>query len=219
MLTLLLSLVALTSCRDQGGGAVTSTSVGLAVGDSILAWNRDEGASIPDVVAADLGIEISNAAEGGATMLGDEDDIPSQYVSRAWELLIVDGGGNDIGDDCNAILDSLVAPDVSSGVLVSLIDRAQGDGTRLVVLMGYYAIPPEAGSFACPAEFEALDARYAAFAESRDGVIFVDPGDAVDASDASYYDVDLVHPSIKGSEAVGRLIAARAREAQAGDGG
>lgn len=191
---------------------VTAQFAGLAVGDSILDWNRDEGVSIPDIVSAELGIEIRNGAVGGATILGD-DDIPSQYEPDAWGLLIVDGGGNDIGDACNDILDEIVSPDLSSGKLVDLIDRARGDGTELVVLLGYYLIPPAAGEFACPKDFEALDARYADFAASRAGVIFVDPDDAFNSQDMRYYDEDLVHPSFLGSAAVGRLIADRVRDA------
>lgn len=140
----------------------TETPTGLAIGDSILGWNRSEGASVPDVINAELGVTI-------------------------------------------------VSPELASGAFAELIDRARHDGTELVVRVGYDSIPREAGAFGCPAAFDALDARYAAVASSRDGVIFVDPSDAVDSTDGSSYD-DLIHPSIEGGEAIGRLIADAIRE-------
>ncbi len=215
--TLSLLTIACAPACGEPEPEILPTDNAISVGDSILAWNREAGQSIGALVGQELDLQLADVAIGGAQVLGGETPIPNQYESRAWELVIVDGGGNDIGDACNEVTDALVSEDLSSGAMAQLVDRALGDGAGLVVLLGYYGIPSDE-SFPCPENFTALEERYAALAEDRERVIFVDPSDVVSKDDLSMYDADLVHPSPKGSRTVADYIVQRVNAEFEGEG-
>lgn len=198
------------------GGAV------LAIGDSILAWHVSEGGSVPDV-AGDLSDRaVFHAARPGAHVVGTAEmaaggyDIRAQYdaVGRTgFEWVIVDGGANDLNDDCAcgrcaAIMDEIVSVDARSGELVSLVRRMVGDGSK-VLMLGYVSMPHHAsfGFDRCAELLAELDRRSALLAESVDGAWFVDGSDAIGPDDLWAFDADLVHPSVDGAEVLGRLVA------------
>ncbi|MEM9460633.1 MAG: SGNH/GDSL hydrolase family protein [Myxococcota bacterium] len=182
-----------------------------AVGDSVLEFHIDEGGSIPEVAAEVAGYDVVNAALGGAMVLEGENRIPNQYEPGGWSWVIVEGGANDLGDgcgcgDCMFVVDQLISADSSEGAMVELLERIEADGHD-ILLAGYYRIPSNAEEFVeCSEEFEALNARYEAYADSHDQVVFVDMGVAMDGTDQSLYAEDLVHPSLAGSQAVGTLV-------------
>lgn len=185
----------------------------LVVGDSILAWHRGTGRSIPDVVAAQTGLEVSNVAISGARFLGTQ-GIPSQYVAGDWDVVIFNGGGNDISPVCGSgqervVLDRLISADGQSGALPQFARRVVADGARAVV-MRYYPVSVRGGPFApCAATLSELGHRQARMAQALANVTFVDAGDAVRPDDLSAYGVDLVHPTPAGSATIGQLIARR----------
>lgn len=187
----------------------------LAIGDSVLAWNHRYCQSVPDHVALNLGRAVDNRAVNGARARGGDAPIPDQYEAGDWDWVLVDGGANDLNggcdcDGCETTLDGLVAEDLADGVMVELVDRIVADGAR-VVLMGYYPVPDGAwyGFDDCTDEIDALDARYAALAESRDGVEFFEPGDVMDPERTpKFYAFDDVHPGADGAAALGAAIAA-----------
>lgn len=192
----------------------------LGIGDSFFAWNAEEGAGIPDVVGAELGMETFNVSVSGATVLGDEDEgdwaIPNQYVSDAWTWVIMGGGGNDIEgicdcSGCDDTLDALLSAD-GGGAIPALVDEALDDGAQ-VAWVGYPELPESREGFVgCDDEQALLIERLEQMAADREGVIFVDGRDAFSPDALEYYDEDHVHPSVEGSRALGELVAQRILE-------
>ncbi len=213
-----------TGTTGDASATATSTGAGgeisietLAIGDSILEWNIDEGQSIPEVWGELAGLEVDNAAVGGTMILGGEESIPSQYSQSPgdWGRVLIDGGGNDVGPDgcgcgdCMGVVDEIINAEASAGAMVALVDQITGDGAR-VVLLGYYMIPPESEFAGCEEEITALNARYAALAAARPMVQYVGAGDVVDYTlDPGLLDDDLIHPSIEGSQVIGAYLAAQ----------
>ena len=194
-------------------GGTNDTGTLLAIGDSVLDWNREDGASIPDVVGQQTGLAVTNESVSGAQVLDDEESIPSQYQSSDWEWVIIDGGANDVGDacgcgDCVGQVDAIINDDASDGVMVELIDRIEADGAG-IVLLGYYEVP--SGEFTdCDEEFVLFHERYALLASQRPAVLYVDMREAIDPlSDPDTLDEDQIHPSVEGGAAIGTLIAER----------
>ena len=72
----------------------------LMLGDSLLAWFREEGASVGDVLDASSSFSVANLAVSGSMVLEGEESIPSQYVPGDWGWIVFDGGGNDANDLC-----------------------------------------------------------------------------------------------------------------------
>jgi acyl-CoA thioesterase I len=191
----------------------------IAVGDSIFDYNVEDEASIPAVIGETLGLEVANAAIGGAQVMGGENPIPDQYESGDWDWAVMDGGGNDLNDrcgcgDCGDVMDSLLSEDGTSGSIVDLVQQARSDGAR-VAWVGYVDMPEDAdfGFDRCGDELVEIRLRSAAMAEQDDGVIFVDASEAFGADELQYYDDDHVHPSIPGSRAIGELVAAAMQDA------
>ena len=189
----------------------------LAIGDSVLDWNRDEGASIPAIVGQRAQLEVINESISGSQVLDPSDEgIPQQYISGDWNWVLIDGGANDVGDgcgcgECMGQVNRIISPDASEGAMVSLVSRAVGDGAH-VVLLGYYQVSgPDFDG--CEDEAEAINARYQALAERSPEVIFVNMSDAVSNEPMNVYlDEDGIHPSIYGGELIGELIAQRIME-------
>lgn len=88
----------------------------LAIGDSILAWNRLSGRDVITLVGEKTGLTVQSRAQNGANFMR-EGGITTQYRSGNWDYVILNGGGNDIASVCfNATaaagrVDALVAPD------------------------------------------------------------------------------------------------------------
>lgn len=187
----------------------------IVVGDSILAWHRGTGRSIPEIVADATGLSVSNVAVNGARFLG-EAGIPAQYATSDWDWVILDGGGNDLLPVCGTpnaqvVLDNLISADGRSGAMPAFIRRAAGDGARVIVL-GYYPVSDQGGPFVgCESALDELAARQAAMADQSQSVFFVDAGLVVGPMDAAAYAPDLVHPSPRGAALVGQLISSTMR--------
>lgn len=219
----MLSTLMLTACFDLAEGKEDAEEEGgrggpiegdiIAIGDSIFEWNVDDDASIPDVVGAELGVTVANRAISGTWLTQGEDAIPKQYVSRDWRAVIMDGGANDLNDecgcgDCDDLIDEMVSADGRRGVLPSFVDEASADGVP-VVFWGYYEVPDSAdhGFDRCNDVVDVLGARLTALAAADDGFYFVDGREQVSATDLQYFDDDHAHPSVAGSRVVGEQIA------------
>jgi len=190
----------------------------LVVGDSILFYNAPACASIGDVAGAALDMGVHVAAKTGAKVNPEGryvfGDIREQYVSHPWRWLVLNGGINDLNqdcgcDECDHVLDSIVSEDGQTGDVPDLIDRATADGAQ-IVLVGYAELDPEAswGFGVCNDAADALETRYRRLAERRQDVVFVDPSDAISlAGTPEAYARDGVHPSEAGSAVIGQLVA------------
>lgn len=121
------------SSTGQVRGPVTHLQ---ALGDSILAHNKEQGASIADFVASELGVPLLHNATGGAE-LGGSDGIPTLYEPGVSTHVLVNGGGNDFAADCDqAVLDGIVSVDLERGLMVDLVNRI-GSGDAQSIIVGY----------------------------------------------------------------------------------
>jgi acyl-CoA thioesterase-1 len=213
------ALLSLLGCQLAAVRALPDDRQVLAIGDSLLAWHRPRGQSIPDYLSLELGTRVLNRAVNGSQVLtapSDPTAIPNQYLVGDWSWVVIDGGGNDLnqactcGVDCGPVLDALLDPDEGAGAMPELVQRALDDGAS-VALIGYYPIPPSGwyGLGECGGAIEALSARYEAWAGKKRGVTFVDFGEVVRGydKDPEAYDFDHVHPDPAGAEALGELLA------------
>ncbi|MEO0604898.1 MAG: SGNH/GDSL hydrolase family protein, partial [Myxococcota bacterium] len=194
-----------------------------AVGDSIMAWFGEEAASIADVVAEARGSTVVNASRSSALMTSGESElpaIPEQYQSGDWSWLVVNGGGNDLGDrcgctSCDGVLDEIVTADGRGGVLPRFVGPVAAGGVR-VALMGYPDLPDDAafGLDACDDEFEVLAMRLTALASHDQRIVFVDMRDVITSTDLDMYDDDHVHPSRLGAATMGAYLAEQMASAE-----
>lgn len=195
-----------TSTESGGSGTI------YAVGDSVLDFHSWDGASAPEVAGEFAGFDVVNAAESGATVLGEDPEaIPNQYVAGDWSWVIVEGGANDLADfcgcdGCESTLEALISEGGGAGTLVELVENILAEGHR-TVLVGYYPVPADAEEFTdCDNEVDVLNGRLSAFADMHDSVIYVDTGQVMDPQNENLYFEDKIHPSIEGSSAIGTLI-------------
>lgn len=210
------ALVLAAALALAGGAAADDRAdVGpiLLLGDSILAWNAEVGASVADVVAAKLGAEVVQAAVPGARVLGGPDPVPDQYLPGPWRWVVVQGGGNDLVAECGcgaceAALDRLIGRDGKSGAIARLTERVRADGAS-VLLWSYYAMPDDAPFpfDRCNDELVEVHARLARLAARDDGIVLVDGREVVRPARTDLYDRDRVHPSPAGSRAIGVQLA------------
>jgi len=187
----------------------------LAVGDSFLDYNTEEEESIPDFTGKALGVSVQNNAVGGTRISSGSpsDDIPSQYESGDWSWVLMDGGGNDLNEecgcgDCDENMNGLISADGQAGDMVELIEKIIEDGAK-VAWIGYYEIPAEAPEFSnCNDELETMAERAKSLADLHEDLIFVDTRERLSYdSHPSAYSEDLVHPSPEGSEMIGNYVA------------
>lgn len=214
---LLPALLLITGCRERLCAEVAelpNPGDVLAIGDSIQAWGRAQCQSVDEHIGLARGAAITSHAVNGTRMLDGEDRIPDQYTPGAWDWVIVDGGGNDVNTtcgcgDCAAVLDQIVTQDGLSGEMPALVDRIQGDGARVALLLYYELGPdPSYGFHRCPETLDVLAERYTALAASRPELLLLDLGQVMDPlSTPQHYDFDDVHPSPSGAAALGGWIA------------
>ncbi|SLN29980.1 SGNH/GDSL hydrolase family protein [Pseudooctadecabacter jejudonensis] len=185
----------------------------LVIGDSILAWHRGKGQSIPDVIEDQTQRSVTNQSIAGAPFAGAR-GIPSQFVDGTWDVVVMNGGGNDIGAVCDGpavqkaqTLDALISADGRRGPLPDFVRRLQQSGTP-VIFVGYYPISVKGGPFLpCRATLDDLKSRQRQMAAGLDGVTFVDTADVIPPDNLALYASDLVHPSVDGAARIGVQIA------------
>ena len=203
--------VACSGQHEAGDRGRLETARIFAVGDSILAWNLESGDSIPQRVGSELDLDVYNAGVSGAQLLSDE-PISNQYTDGDWDWVLLNGGGNDLNNlcgcgQCDEVMDNLLSTD-GSGATAELAALVTASGAQAVIL-GYYEVP-ETGQYnfpRCNAVLANLSDRQRAFANTTDGVWFVDARDTVQADKLEMYDDDHVHPSKVGAAALGQQIA------------
>ncbi|SMX39994.1 hypothetical protein OCA8868_02219 [Octadecabacter ascidiaceicola] len=213
---LLTAVLTLAGCTVSPPSANRDADI-IVVGDSILAWHRRSGQSIPNIVGQSTDLGISDMAVNGATFLGAQ-GIPTQYMSGAWDWVIVDGGGNDLHSVCQTpmaqqVIDAIVSDDGTAGAFPTFVSLVANQGAQVIVL-GYYPISDQGGPFAhCRSELDELAERQSKMAALNPSVIFVDSGKVIGPGDAAAYAPDLVHPSPRGAALIGQLIATEIRRA------
>ncbi|MEO0745230.1 MAG: SGNH/GDSL hydrolase family protein [Pseudomonadota bacterium] len=191
----------------------------LAVGDSLLAWHKWTDQDIPSVMGQVLGARVENDAVAGARfsnasglgrMLGF--DVRSQYRRGPWDIVLMNGGANDLLNDCNCracapIVDGLINADLD-GEVPRFVAQVLRDGAQ-VVWMGYYATARSAQFAGCRPFLVEYDARMARLAAVTQGLTFVDAEDALDPQNRALFALDGIHPSAEGALRVGTYLANR----------
>ena len=214
----LLALALLFGCGEPVSQAADARV--LVVGDSMFATNRANNKAVADVLEAELGAKVLDRSViaaryfhalpiSGAAGLR----LTSQYREGEWDWVVMNGGGNDLllgcgCGLCQGVLDRLVTEDGRGGAIPSYIARIRAGGAR-VVYAGYLRNPGMGTPIKhCGPAGNELDRRLTLMAGFDAGVTFVPMADLVPYRDASYHGIDRIHPSFKGSEGIGRRIAA-----------
>lgn len=219
----LLSLFALLSCGEMVTDQTKDARIFL-MGDSMMAANRSSGKAVADEIERRLGQEVIDRSvyaaryfyylplTGAAGMR-----IGAQYQPGNWDWVVLNGGGNDLMfgcacGHCNAMVDRLISKDGRQGAIPQMVARIRKDGAK-VIYSGYLRNP---GLFtpvrACKPYGDELDRRLARLAATDPkGIFFLPMSDLVPHGDPSLHQHDLIHPSPKGSAAIGARIAATIR--------
>jgi lysophospholipase L1-like esterase len=184
----------------------------VVAGDSVMAWNRTQSASVADVLQRQLGEPVGDVSLPLAQVSGGRGalNIPAQLANIRADWVVLNGGANDLSgacdcSDCGAVVDRLISQDGRAGAIPSLVSSLRQRGSR-VVWADYYTAPRYAGT-ACEAPYDVLETRLARMADADAGVTLVDMDDVFSPNDLSLFAGDRVHPSPKGSARIGALVA------------
>jgi len=191
----------------------------LAMGDSLLATHEMSGNSVSHAIEEFLGEPVIDRSVAGARFFyalpisgAMGMNISKQYRPGNWDWVVLNGGGNDLWLGCGCILcnrklNRLIASDGESGKIPTLISDLRETGAR-VIFVGYLR-SPGVGSLIehCKDEGDELERRINNFANQDEGVYFLSLKDLVPDGDRSFHTVDMIHPSVRGSAAIGARVA------------
>ncbi|MEP1587539.1 MAG: SGNH/GDSL hydrolase family protein [Tateyamaria sp.] len=213
----LLAMLAVVGCVES----VPTNGTGriLMMGDSMFAVYGGSRQSVSDRLELRINEPVVDRSVVGAQFLyalpisGSLGlRIGSQYVSRKWDWVVVNGGGNDLWlacgcRRCDGQLNRMVSETGDQGTIVDVVNKARADGAK-VLFVGYLRTPgvPSAIDH-CAAHGNALEARLKRMAQRDAGVTYLSIADLVPNGDRSFHDADLIHPSPKGSDAIAARIA------------
>lgn len=213
---LLITFLLVPSC----GEPVTANAGAriLLLGDSMMASNRSTGQSVSEAIERHLGQGVIDRSVVGARYffplplaasagLG----LPFQVRPGPWETVVLNGGGNDLlfgcgCGKCGRVLDRLISADGKAGAIPGLVARLRATGAK-VIYVGYLRSPgsPSLITPCRPAGTE-LDKRLALMAARDKGTTFLPMSDLVPFGDRSLHQIDRIHPSAKGSQAIADRI-------------
>lgn len=225
--SLLFSALALFFLASSGARADTGQADRgriLVMGDSLLAVHSITGRAVSNALAAALGEKVVDRSVLGARVLYALPltgamglNIPKQYRDGDWDWVVVNGGGNDLwlGCGCHVCtrkLNKLISDDGRAGRIAKMVQGLRGNGAR-VIYVGYLRSPGLGSPIEeCKDEGDILEARISAMAAADSGIFFLSLVDLVPHGDRSYHAVDMIHPSLKASAAIGRMVAELIRE-------
>ena len=208
----LLLLLLVAAC----GRGVPGDARVVVAGDSVMAWNRVQGASVADNLERRLGQPVGDLSLPFARVTGASGalSIAEQVDGLSADWVVLDGGANDLGVGCSgaqtgAILDTLISEDGRQGAIPRLVAGLRGRGAR-VIWADYYIAPRFAGT-ACARSYDALGQRLRRMAAADAGVTLVDMGDVIPSSAPALFARDGIHPSAEGSARIAALIAGALR--------
>lgn len=184
----------------------------ISIGDSIMYWNGAQ--SIPAQLSRELGLPVEDRSLAGSQISTgfwnrmEGLDIRAQLDGDRPGILVMTGGGNDLGDGCGCRegcaeeVEALLTVD-GGGAFGEFLSDVVADGTQVFVL-GYPDPPVGGNDFSgCVADLRVLADRL----DAMEGVTLVPVHQVIDPADMSFYDADGVHPSIRGSSVMAELLA------------
>lgn len=209
----------LTACTEAPPeGSMDGTGI-LAMGDSMMAWNQLSGQSIAHEIERQLGREVTDRSVSAASVLYPLPitgslglKISAQYIPGDWDWVVMNGGGNDLWLGCGCArcahkMDRLISEDGKFGEIPYLVTQMRAAGSR-VAYLGYLRTPGRASPIDACADIGAeFEARLTKMAAQDAGVYFVSNKDLVPDGDLTFHGADRVHPSHKGSAAIGARVA------------
>ena len=108
---------------------------------------------------------------------------------------------------CDGKLNRLISKDGRKGRIPGFLSELRQSGAQ-VVYVGYMRSPGRGSLIEhCRDEGDELERRVEKLAALDSGVHFLSLSDLVPEGDASYHALDMIHPSIKGSNAIGQMVA------------
>ncbi len=211
------ALAFLSACSEPVSRNDTSRI--LAMGDSLMAWHGTSRHSIPHAIENELGESVINRSVVGAQMIYELPisgalgmKIAKQYRPGNWDWVVLNGGGNDLWLGCGCLrcdgrIERLISADGQRGEIPNLVRRLRSGGAQ-VIYVGYLR-SPGVGSIIehCRDDGDELERRIARLDQSDGGFHFLSLAGLVPPGDRSFHAADMIHPSIKGSAAIGRGIA------------
>ncbi len=214
-------LVASTALLSACGESVTRDfpSRILVVGDSMLATHRMSDSAVADALEQTLREPVVDRSTIGARfhyampISGSAGlNITKQYVPGEWDWVVVNGGGNDLWFGCGCMicgpkLNRLISEDGTKGTIPGFLSRLRQSGAK-VIYVGYLRSPGLASPIEhCRDEGAELERRVSRLSQIDSGLYYLSLQDLVPNGDGSYHAIDMIHPSVKGSTAIGQLLA------------
>ncbi len=191
----------------------------LAMGHSLMASHSISGRSIAHAVSKSLGQPVVNRSVVGARMIYRLPitgamglSIVKQYRPGKWDWIILNGGGNDLWFGCGCArcdrkINKLISKDGRRGEIPRLLSRIRQDGAH-VIYIGYLRTPGVTSPIEhCSDEGNELESRIARLAQLDRGITFLSLAQLVPSGDRSYHTIDMIHPSLKASAEIGRMVA------------
>jgi hypothetical protein len=204
---MIVALAILAACRR----GVPEEARIVVSGDSVMAWNRSQGASVADGLEERLREPVGDVSMPAVRILGRAGafNIPSQLDGLRVEWVVLNGGANDLRGNCNCsdcapVLDRLISDDGTQGAIPSLVTDLRRRGSQ-VIWADYYTSPRYAGTV-CEAPYQVLEDRLRRMANADAGVTLVDMDDVLRSDDSSLFDADRTHLSVQGSARIAELV-------------
>ena len=191
----------------------------LVVGDSMLATHRLSDLAVADAMEKTLREPVVDRSTIGARfhyalpLSGRAGlNITKQYVPGQWDWIVVNGGGNDLWLGCgcmvcDAKIDRLISDDGKRGTIPGFLSELRQTGAK-VIYVGYMRSPGRASPIEhCRDEGAELERRISTLSELDRGLYYLPLAELVPDGDGSFHALDMIHPSVKGSTAIGQLVA------------
>lgn len=179
----------------------------LTIGDSMMVWNLRN--SIPSRLDRMTNAEVVNRARIGARVLGG--NIESQFFQSDWDIVVVNGGGNDLLFGCGCLrcdrtIERLISSDLQSGAFVDLLTTIRQTVPK-VFYVGYLRSPGVNSAIEhCADEGTELEERIRQFMDKHEGMHFVSLVGLVREGETVFHSFDMIHPSSYGSHAISMML-------------
>ena len=208
--------IALSGCTESINSAENPRI--LLLGDSLLSTHGFSGRAVSHALERRLGEPVVDRSVSGARFMyalpisgAAGFNITKQYLKGDWDWVVLNGGGNDLlfgcgCGPCTGQINRLISDDGRRGVIPGFVSELRQSGAK-VVFVGYLRTPGVRSPIEhCVDEGQEMDTRVKRLAALDQDVHFVSLQDLVPHGDRSFHTLDLVHPSPKGSDAIGERI-------------
>nr|WP_309502463.1 SGNH/GDSL hydrolase family protein [uncultured Roseovarius sp.] len=200
----------------------------LVMGDSMMASHRVSRRAVSHAIARALRAKVTDQSVMGARIIyrlpitGSLGlNIGRQYREGDWDWIVLNGGGNDLWlgcgcSRCHRRMNQLISEKGNAGEIAKLIVKLRRTGAK-VAYVGYLRSPGAGSPIEhCRDDGDELERRLKRLAALVDGFYYVSIADMVPHGDLSFHAVDMIHPSLKGSRAIGQRVAATIKAVEAG---